>query len=77
MMTTSMPAKGKFLRKEKISKEMAKAESLSGVQHVMNIGSQAVALKDTIAPSIIQGDSRADAQSAALLVTILLNALIQ
>ena len=32
---------------------MAKAESLSGVQHVMNTGSQAVAHKDTIVPSII------------------------
>ena len=56
---------------------MAKAESLSGVQHVMNIGSQAVAHKDTIVPSIIQGDSRAGVQSAALLVTILLNALVR
>ena len=56
---------------------MEKAESLSGVQHVMNIGSQAVAHKDTIVPSIIQGDSQADAQSVALPVTILLNAHVQ
>ena len=69
--------KGKFQRKVKVSKEMAKAESLNGEHHVMIIGSQAVAHKDTIVPSIIHGDSRAGVQSAALLVTILLNALVQ
>ena len=53
-----MPARGKYLQKGKVSKEMAKAESLSGVRHVTNIGSQAVAHKDIIVPSIIQGDSR-------------------
>ena len=73
-----MLAKGRFLRKEKVSKEMAKAESLNGVQHVMSIGSQAVAHKDIIVfPSIIHGDSQAGVQSAAPLVTILLNALVQ
>ena len=56
---------------------MVEAESISGVQHVMNIGSQVVAHKDTIVPSIIQGDSWPGVQSAALLVTILLNALVQ
>ena len=39
----------------------------------MTIGSQAVAHKDTIVPSIIQDDSQADVQSVALLVTMLLN----
>ena len=48
-----------------------------GVSHVMSIGSQAVALKDTVVPSIIHGDSRADVRSAAPLVTILLNVLVQ
>ena len=56
---------------------MAKAESLSGVRHVTNTKSQAAAHEDTIVPSIIQGDNRADVQSAALLVIILLNALVQ
>ena len=56
---------------------MAKAERLSGVRHVMTFGSQAVAHKDTIVPSIIHGDSQAGVQSAAPLVTILPNALVQ
>ena len=56
---------------------MEKAESLNGVQHVMSIGSQAVAHKGTAAPSIIQGDSQAGVQSAAQLVIKLLNALVQ
>ena len=43
----------------------------------MSIGSQAVAHKDTIVPSIIQGDSHVDVQSAAPLANILLNVLIQ
>ena len=54
-----------------------KAESLNGVQHVMSIGSQAVAHKGTAVPSIIQGDSQAGVQSAAQLVIILLNALVR
>ena len=58
MMSTSMLAKGRFLRKEKVSKAMAKAGSLTGEHHMMIIGSQAVAHKDTIVPSIIHGDSR-------------------
>ena len=77
MMSTAMLTKGRFLRKEKVGKEMAKAEGLNGVQHVMSIGSQAVAHKDIIVPSIIHGDSQADVQSAAPLVTILVNALVQ
>ena len=56
---------------------MAKAESLNGVQHVMSIGSQAVAHKDIIVPSIIHEDSQVDVQSAAPLAIILLNALVQ
>ena len=56
---------------------MEKAESQNGVQHVTNIGSQAVAHKDIIDPSIIQGDSWADVQSVALLVIIHLNAHVQ
>ena len=43
----------------------------------MSIGNQAVAHKDTIVLSIIQGDSQAGVQSAALLVIIHLNALVQ
>ena len=70
MMSTSMRAKRRLLRKEKASKEMAKAENPNGVQHVMSIGSQAVAHKDIIVPSIIHGDSQAGVQSAAPLVTI-------
>ena len=38
---------------------MAKAENLNGVQHVICIGSQAVAHKLTIVASIIHGDSQA------------------
>ena len=56
---------------------MAKAESLNGVQHVMSIRNHAVARKYIIVPSIIHEGSQADVQSAALLVTILLNALVQ
>ena len=56
---------------------MEKAESLSGVQHVMSSGSQAVAHKDIIVPSIIHGGIQVDVQSADLLVTTLLNVLVQ
>ena len=54
-----MPAKGKSLRRGKASKEKVKVASLSGVPHVKNTGSQAVAHKGTIVQSIIQGDSQA------------------
>ena len=72
-----MPVKESFLSKERASKEMEKAESLNGVQHVMIIGSQAVAHKDTIVPSTIHEDSQVDVQSAAPLAIILLNAVVQ
>ena len=39
-------SQGKVPVKGRESKEMAKADSLTGVQHVMNIGSEAVAHKD-------------------------------
>ena len=77
MMSISMPVKGKYLLREKPSKEKVKVVSLSGAQHVKNTGSQAVAHKDTIVQSIIQGDSQAGVQSVALLVTTLLNAHVQ
>ena len=70
-------SKGKVRVKGKGNKEMVKAESLNGVQHVMSIGSQAVAHKDITVPSIIHEDSQVDVQSAAPLVILLLNVLIQ
>ena len=48
-----------------------------GAHLVTNSGSQAVAHKDTIVQSIIQGDSQADAQSVAQPATILLSAHVQ
>ena len=55
---------------------MVKVASLD-VQLVTNTGNQAVAHKDTIVQSIIQGDSRADVQSVAQPGTIFLNAHVQ
>ena len=42
---------------------MVKVANLIGAQRVMTIGSQAVAHKDIIVQSIIQGDSQADVLS--------------
>ena len=61
MMSTPMPARGKCLLKVKANSVMVKASSLNGDQHAMIIGSQAVAHKVIIAPSIIQDDSQVDA----------------
>ena len=72
-----MPAKGRSQSKEKVNKEMVKVVSPIGVQHVMSIGSQAVAHKDIIVQSIIQGDSQADVLLVALLATTRLNAHVQ
>ena len=72
-----MPVKGKYLSREKATKEMVKVASLIGAQHVKNTGSRAVAHKDTDVQGIIQGDSQADVLSVVLLVTILLNAHVQ
>ena len=65
-----MPAEEKYLRREKESKEMAKAVNLDGMQLVMSIGSQQDALKGIIVPSIIQEGRQADVQSAARLVVL-------
>ena len=73
MMSTSMLAKEKCLRKVKASKVMAKVARPNGVRHVMIIGRQAVAHRDIIAPSAIQGNSQADVQSADRLVILHLN----
>ena len=72
-----MPVKGRSLSREKANKEIVKVASLIGVQLVTNSGNQAVAHKDTIVQSIIQGESRADVQSVAQPATILLNAHVQ
>ena len=50
---------------------MVKVASLTCVQLVKTTGNQAVAHKDTIVQSIIQGDSQADVQSVAQPATIL------
>ena len=76
-MNTSTPVKGGSLPREKANKEMVKVASPINVQLVTNTGNQAVAHKDTIVESIIQGDNQADVQSVALLATILLNAHVQ
>ena len=44
---------------------------------LVSTGSQQDALKDIIVPSIIQEDSQADVQSAAPLVILPLNAIVQ
>ena len=49
---------------------MVKVASLNGVHLVMTIGSQEAAHRDTIVPSIIQGSSQADVQSADRLVIL-------
>ena len=67
----------KCLRRVKGSKTLEKAENQDGVQLVMNTGRQQDALKDIIVPSIIQEDSQADVQSAARLVILPLNAVVQ
>ena len=62
-----MPVKARCLPKERASNAKAKANSLSGDQHAMTIGSQAgVAPKAIIVPSIIQDDSQVDVQYAVL-----------
>ena len=77
MMSTSMPAKGKFPTKAKANRVMAKATSPTGVQHVMTIGSQEVAHKVTIVQSIIRRDSQADVQSVDLPDILPLSVLVQ
>ena len=67
-MSMLVQARGRCLPKEKESKSMAKARSLSGDPHVMITGSQMVALKVINARSIIQGDSQEDARSVDPLV---------
>ena len=73
-------SKGKVPSKGKAKEEMAKVASRTGVHLATNSGNQMVAHKDINVPSIIQGDSQADVQSAALpatTVTTPLNAHIQ
>ena len=77
MMNMWMWVKGKYRLREKAKEEMVKVESLHGVHLVKNSWSQAVAHKDIIVRSIIQGDSQADVLSVARHATILLNAHIQ
>ena len=77
MMNTSMRVKGKYLLREKAKEEMAKVVSPIGVHLPTNSGNQAVAHKDIIVRSIIQGDSQADVLSVARHATILLNAHVQ
>ena len=72
MMSTSMPARGKFPTKAKANRVMA-----SGVQHVMTIGSQEVAHKVIIVQSIIRRDSQADVQSVDPPDILLLSVLVQ
>ena len=72
-----MPVKGKYLLREKAKQVMVKVASLIGERLVMNSGNLAVAHKDTIVQSIVQGDSQADVQSVAQPATILLNAHVQ
>ena len=77
--TTSMlvPARGKCLPKGKASSETAKVHSLNGDRHAMIIGSQAVARKDIIAQSIIQGDSQVDVRCVVLPDMLPRNVLVQ
>ena len=70
MMSTSMPAKERSRPREKGSKEMVKVASPIGVLHAKTIGNQAVAHKDIIVQSIIQGDSQADVLFVALLARL-------
>ena len=55
MMGTSMPARGKHLRKVKASTMMGKVASLNCVHLVMIIGSQEVAHRATIARRLLTG----------------------
>ena len=66
-----MPVKGKARLREKVKQEMVKVASPIGAHLVTNYGDPAVAHKDTIVQSIIQGDSQADVQYVAQLATIL------
>ena len=77
MMSISVPAKGKFLPKEKESRKMAKALILNGGPHAMITGSQAVAHKVIIVQSIIQGDSQGDVLYVDLPDTLLRSVLVQ
>ena len=70
-------SRGKVPLTGKAKEAMVKVESLIGVHLVMNSGNQAVAHKDTIVRSIIQGDIQEDVQSVARRVTIHLNAHVQ
>ena len=67
-------SKGKVPSKGKGKGGDGKVASPIGVHLARNSGNQAVAHKDIIVRSIIQGDSQADVQSVARQATILLNA---
>ena len=76
MMSTSMPVKEKSLERGK-ARLMARMASRNGDHLVMTIGSTVGVHRDIIAPSIIQGNSHADVQSAAQLVMLHPSAAVQ
>ena len=72
-----MPAKGKYLQKQKASRVMVKVPSPSGDRHAKTIGSKALAHKAIIVQGIIRDANQAGAQSVALLSMSLHNVLAQ
>ena len=77
MMIMLVLARGRFLPREKVSREVAKEHSLNGGPHAMIIGSQAVAHKVIIVRSITRGDSQGDVRSAVLPDTLHHSVLVQ